>query len=689
MINLLTTLPSRIAAVSLTIFANALLAQTPPPSYVVTTIAGTTAIGDGGLALSALLSEPRALKADAAGNLYFADRYNNRIREITPDGIITTIFGTGAPVATDPAAGPGQAAIHEPTSIAFDQAGALYIGHLAEIVKVSNGTVTVVAGGGTSTAEGVPATTALIVGHVFDMTFDSAGYLYFSDGNSPRIRKIGPDGIITTVAGALQSGTGGDGGPATAAQLANPRGLAFDSAGALYISESGRIRKVTPDGIIRTVPGTGTSLLGANSFPYSLAFDPNGVLYFTDYGTNLIEKITPDGVVHPVAGPQQGFAGDGGPALQASINYPESLAFDTAGNLIFTDSGNDRIRKLSPFGIISTVAGAVHFSGDNGPATLATSYSPVNPAVDSRGNIYFADYGNNRIRKIDPSGVITTVAGNGVAGYTGDNGPATSATLNSPNGVAIDAVGNLYIADYYNSAVRKVNPAGVITTFAGNFYAMAFGDGGLATAAGLYRAADVAVDLAGNVFISDDSDNTIRKVTPDGKISTLVGKHNSTGGFSGDNGPASAAALNSPQGLATDAQGNLYIADTGNGRLRKVTPAGFITTIAGTGTPGMGGDGGPAALAQLPDPIGITLDSLGNIYITDDVANSVRRISTAGIIDLIAGGTGGYSGDGGPALNAAFYSPIGIAVDPQNNLIVADTYNNVVRKLTSVPAPQK
>lgn len=683
----MTTPLPRLTIATLAVIGNVLLAQTPPPTYVVTTIAGISAIGDGGPAINALLSGPKSLRADGAGNLYFADRYNNRIREITPDGTITTIFGTGAPVATDPKAAPGQAAIKNPTSIALDQAGTLYIGHLGEILKVTNGAVSVVAGGGTSTAEGVPATAALIVGNVFDMVFDSAGNLYFSDGNSPRIRRITPAGTITTVAGTQQTGTTGDGGLATAAQLSTPRGLAFDPAGALYISETSRIRKVTPDGIIRTVPGTGSSLLGADSFPYSLAFDANGVLYFADLGTNMIERITLDGVVHLVAGPQQGLTGDGGPALQASINYPESLAFDTAGNLLFTDSDNDRIRKISLSGIISTVAGADHLSGDNGPATLATLYSPVKPAVDSQGNIYFADFGNNRVRKIDPNGVTTTVAGNGIVGYTGDNGPAASATLNYPSGVALDVVGNLYIADTYNAAVRKVNPAGVITTFAGNFYATGFGDGGLATSAGLYTPRAVAIDLAGNVFIADDTDNTIRKVTPDGKISTLVGQHNSPGGFSGDNGPASAAALYNPQALAVDAQGNLYIADSSNGRIRKVALAGVITTIAGTGTPGMAGDGGPAVLAQLLRPVGIAFDSTGTIYITDSVANSVRRINIAGTIDLIAGGIAGYSGDGGPALNAAFYSPTGISVDSQNNLIVADTANNVIRKLTFAPAP--
>jgi hypothetical protein len=262
---------------------------------------------------------------------------------------------------------------------------------------------------------------------------------------------------------------------------------------------------------------------------------------------------------------------------------------DAAGNLYIADSGNNRIRKVTPGGVISTVAGngAGGCSGDGGPATSA-QLVPWGIAVDAVRNLYIADYGagHNRVRKVTPGGVISTVAGNGTYGSSGDGGPATSAQLQSPSGVAVDAAGNLYFAEYHGCRIRKVTPGGVISTVAGNGAGGFSGDGGPATSARLDRPSGVAVDAAGNLYFADTNNHRIRKVTPGGVISTVAG--NGAAGFSGDGGPATSAQLYDPRGVAMDAAGNLYIADYGNDRIRKITPGGAISTVAGNGTGKMG-----------------------------------------------------------------------------------------------------
>ena len=313
-----------------------------------------------------------------------------------------------------------------------------------------------------------------------------------------------------------------------------------------------------------------------------------------------------------------GYSGDGGPATSAQLNQPYgAVAVDSVGNLYIGDQLNYRVREVSN-GVITTVAGngGWGFSGDSGPATSA-QLDPTGVAVDSAGNLYIADTGNDRVRKVS-NGVITTVAGNGTPGFSGDNGPATSAQLFSPVGVAVDSVGNLYIADSVNNRIRKVSN-GVITTVAGNG-TQGFNGDGPATSAELYDPAGVAVDFAGNLYIADERNNRIREVS-NGVITTVAG--NGTPGFSGDNGPATRAELYDPAGVAVDFAGNLYIADGRNNRIREVSN-GLITTVAGNGTAGYSGDNGPATSAQLNFPSGVAVDSAGNVFITDEYNSSVR-----------------------------------------------------------------
>jgi sugar lactone lactonase YvrE len=341
-------------------------------------------------------------------------------------------------------------------------------------------------------------------------------------------------------------------------------------------------------------------------------------------------------------------------------------------------------------GTIQTIAGmgSSSFSGDGGPANLATLNVAVDVAADNAGNLFIADQFNHRIRKIAPDGTISTVAGTGAPGYSGDGGPAVNAQINTPTGICADASGNLYIADVGNQRIRKVDGSGTITTLAGNGSKGYGGDGGPAINASFYNAVRVVVDPSGNVIVADQSNHRLREITPDGNISTLAGTGVGTpanGAFSGDGGPAASAALNNPTAVTVDANGVVYFADQFNHRIRQITPDGTITTIAGNGSPGFAGDGGPATAASLNYPGGITVDGNGNLYFNDDINYRTRRIAADGTIGTIAGsGAPGFSGDGGAATAASLNGNFGITLDLLGNLYIADSMNNRIREVYAV-----
>ena len=357
---------------------------------------------------------------------------------------------------------------------------------------------------------------------------------------------------------------------------------------------------------------------------------------------------------------------------------------------------------------IYTIAGTgiFGFYGDGGPASLAQLYDPTGVAVDAYGAIYIADAGNNRIRKIDTAGTITTFAGNGVVvdssagSYSGDGGPAIAAGLALPMAVAVDGRGNVYIADAGNSCIRMVNTAGIISTVAGNHIPGFSGDGGPATGAQLHFPTGVTVDGTGSLYIADFSNDRIRKVDTSGIITTIAGNGyaaaTDSGGYSGDGGPADSAALYWPIAVTLDDSMNLFIADSYNNRIRKVTPAGIISTVAGNGTLGYNGDGIPADSANLCAPSGVAFDSHGNMYIVDDCTSRIRQVSPSGIISTFAGnGLLGYTGDGGPASMAELGAPAAMALDNHGNYYIADYNNQCIRFITSrtagvhtVPAAQ-
>jgi uncharacterized protein (TIGR03437 family) len=442
--------------------------------------------------------------------------------------------------------------------------------------------------------------------------------------------------IITTYAGSDAPFTGA-GKQATAVQIARPSGIAADSQGNVYVSAS---------------------------------------------GLSLVLKIDPNGVVSVVAGNGLSrYSGDGGPATGASVGAPAGL-------------DNNRVRRVVPGGTVTTIAGQTLSIGDSGPATLARLTNPGGTAIDAAGNLYIADTGQNRIRKVSPSGTITTVAGTGATGSNGNGGPATAATLSAPAAVAIDNAGNLLIADAGNNIVRRVDAStGVITAFAGTGNCCyggngTGGDGGPASTAILYFPTSIAVDRSGNVCFTNlvrlssgvDQGIRVRRVTPSGTIDVYAG---GGFGFAGDGGPATAALLGQNVRIAVGPDGSLYIADGNNNRVRRVDPTtGIITTVAGNGKSTASGDGGAPTSAGLAAPASVAVDQANNLY--NGGAALVRKVTPAGVISTFAGnGQFSFSGDGGPATSASFPNTSYLATDPSGNLYITDSSDNRIRIVQS------
>jgi sugar lactone lactonase YvrE len=672
--------------------------------YLITTVAGGGQPPTGVPAVSASLMPTCGVAADGLGNVYFSA--GDIVFKVDGAGVLARVAGTGSSGYRGDGNAAVSAELQQPCGVAVDAAGNLYIADKGNDVirKVATtGVITTVAGDPLATVlgDGGPALRASLSAPYW-VALDTGGALYIADSGHERIRKVGTDGIITTVAGDGTYGYSGDGGPATSAQLAFPQGVALDGAGRLYIADDLNhvVRKVF-HGIITTVAGNGTDGYSGDGGPatsaqigdpYGVAVDAAGNLYIAGLGGQAVRKVSPDGTISTVAGNgAMGYSGDGGPATSAKLAAPYGVVADAAGDLYIADHLNNVIRKVSPDGTITTAAGTgPHgYSGDGGPATNALLNQPGGVAVDAAGNFYVADLGHNAIRKVWANGVITTVAGTGEPGDSGDGGPATSALLNQPQGVARDAAGNLFIADNGNYRVRKVNPNGVISTVAGNGTQGYSGDSGPATSAQLVGPRSVALDAAGNLYIVDYRGcpesgglcgvSVIRKVLTNGTITTVAG--NGTQGYSGDGGRATSAQLNAFGDVAVDAAGNLYIADAGNGRVRKIAVNGTITTVAGNGA----GSCSPSTAIGLVTPVGVVVGAAGNLYVGDGGSNLIRQVAPDGTITTVAGTcTAGYSGDGGPAASAQLNSPGSLARDGTGNLYVADAGNNVIRLL----APQ-
>jgi sugar lactone lactonase YvrE len=599
----------------------------------------------------------------------------------------------------------------EPTGVLADNHGGFYVAdNVRSVVCNVNaaGVTRVIAGSGATRywGDGGPATHGALYSPS-GLAVDARGNLFIADRWNQRVRKVDyATGVITTFAGNGEVGTLGDGGPATDAELTYPLGVAVDPAGNVYISDkSNKIRRVSPNGIIQTLAGVGLpgsmgdgapARLAQLNFPAGLVVRGNK-LDVADAGNNKIREIDlTSGTITTLVGTgARTFAGDGGLAKKAALNYPLDVATDGSA-LWVADTGNARVRYVNIAGVVSTVAGngTAAFGGDGGPATSAQLNYPSTVDVDATGTVFVGDQANHRVRVIAPTGTITTAAGNGTSGFGGDGGPALEAELNQPTAVFAAADGRMLIADAWNHVVRVLTPDGRLVTVAGQPDVQgASGDGGPATQATLDFLSGVTEDHAGNIFIADWGQR-IRKVSKaTGIIETVAG--DGTTGFDGDGGPARAAIVSSPSGLTFDHAGNLLFADTMNHRIRRIAavngvvgPDSVITTVAGTGVASYAGDGGPATKAALNQPMGVDVDPAGNILIADTKNQRIRRIDTLGVISTLVGNGGtGWAPDGTAAVRSPLNHPRSVIVDAAGALVLTDTGNCIVRRVTNPGTP--
>jgi hypothetical protein len=631
------------------------------PSGTLTVVAGSGLpgyAGDGvvGGAANALLNNPAGIAVDPAGNVYISDNNNCVIRKVDTTNTITTIAGQAGQCAYNGSGAPAtNFYLYYPAGLA-EGSGNLYIADQSnQIVRklvLATGTISNYAGtpqtGGFS-GDGGPATSATLYNPI-SVAVDPSGNVFISDASNYRIREVAAStGHITTVAGNGTSGYAGDGSPATQAS--------FELIGQVAVTVNGGIDTVT----------------------------------LVDIEDNVVRQFAVGGNIFTIAGDAltgYSFCGDGGPAVNACFYNPFGVAVTSTGaNIYVADNGNDRIRKFQSGGNINTMAG----NGSGSMPTPISSvppqgvvlYNPYAAMEDPSGNVFVADLSNAYVRElVESTDLVNLYAGTGVPGYNGDGILATTAELNSPAGVARDSFGNVYIADTYNCVIREVSPSGIISTFAGTPQICGYsGDGGSPTAARLYYPFNVFVDSHNNVFIADTYNCVIRKASG-GTITTYAG--DGTCGYVGDGGPPADAEMYYPSSLTEDGAGNVYIADTYNNRIRMVSAStGNITTVAGDGNSGFTGDG-VATQNSLYIPQDVKADANGNLFIADTYNQRVRWVTPSGIMTTIAGtGGGGFSGDGGPAGNAELYYPIGIFEDPSGNLLVADQQNLRIRGISA------
>lgn len=664
-------------------------------SYGLQTIAGTTTIKDSIPANTAFLRDPAAVVADTAGNIYIADRSDNRVRKVGRDGTITTIAGTGFPGHAGDNGPATQAELNTPYLLAIDKNGNLYIGeYLSSLVRKltqATGILTTVAGNGRTTPLPGDGTKALLAAlDPEGLAVDSKGNLIISDAINSRIRKVAPDGSISTIAGYGGCGDSGDNQLATLAQVCFPTQLSIDSADNIYFIDyyNSRVRMISGQtGIMTNYLGYDGAPLDWNDgfpanmtpvyYPDAIAVDAAGNLYCSE-NDRIRYAPAGGGNVRTVAGNSTlGFTGDQGAATAAGVAFPAGIFPYANGDFLLADTGNFRVRKVTS-GAINTIAGVSIIDGL--PSLSSLFNQPSGIVEDSAGNIYIADTFNNRIRKLTAStGTVSTVVGTGTAG-------SLEGRIAVPDGLAIDSKGLVYFADTGNDRILQMQPDGSTVVFAGGNGNGDSGDGSFAKNAKLNGPTSLVIDKSDNLYFADTGNNRVRKITAaDGLIHLVAGNGKST--FSGDGGSATNAGMG-PHGIAVDTDGTLYIADWANSRVRRVdASSGNISTIVGTGNPGSPGDGGPATAAVLYAPNDVVLDSQHNLLIADQIGVVIRRVNlTTGIITTIAGtGVFGLTGETGAATQTSF-SPTRMFVEKNGSILVSDLYNDRIRRMTPLVA---
>jgi hypothetical protein len=539
--------------------------------------------------------------------------------------------------------------------------------------------------GGPGSADGVAAT-ARFHGPT-GVAADSQGNVYVADYLNYTIRRITSAGVVTTFAGRVGVQGSADG-IGTAATFNSPRGIATDAAGNLYVADTSEgnndttgnntIRKITPTGVVTTLAGKagvsgsadGIGAAARFKYPNGVATDAAGNVYVTDTYNYTIRKITPAGVVTMLAGMAGAGGSTDGIGAAARFNGAQGIAADAAGNVYVADTFNDTIRKITPAGAVTTFAGQVGVAGSaDGMGVAAQFNQPSGIAIDTAGNLYVADTYDDTIRKITPEGTVTTLAGqSGVGGST--DGVGVAARFDLPQGVAVDAAGHVYVADSGNDTVRTVTASGSVTTFAGDAAVDGNAADGVGAAAVFGSTEGVATDAAGSIYVVDTFNNIIRKITPAGAVTTVA---------------AAGVQFLFPNGVAVDGEGDLYVADAGfrdyPDQIMKITPAGVATTFAGQ-YGACGSADGVGTAAQFCDLGGIATDATGNVYVGDLGNRTIRKITPAAVVTTLAGQIGVSGSADGIGAEAQFNFPVGLATDAAGDIYVADSGNNNVRKIT-------
>ncbi|MEZ4365468.1 MAG: hypothetical protein R2939_04160 [Kofleriaceae bacterium] len=671
-----------------------------------TTWIATALLGGSVTGIELGLASPYGVAVDVDGNVYVADTFGHRVRRIDAGGVTTVVAGLGSPGGRGDGGPATSAEVDRPQGVAVDGLGNVYIAdrgnHRVRKVDAGTGRISTVAGTGVGGFGGDGgAAAAAQLQDPTGVALDGLGNVYIADSGNARVRKVtAATGVITTLAGSGVVGDTGDGGLAVAAQLKQPAGVAVAASGDVYIADYGahRVRIVYADsGVIKGFAGTGVAGYAGDGAKASLARlrNPASValggdrLYIADAGNHRVRSVTLG------ASPQiDSFAGtdafgytdgdDGHPARTVSLYNPLGVAVAPSGTVIIADTLNQRIRRVTD-GVIHTLAGTGAF-GDAPSGAAATSLALLYPhatAVTPNGELFVVDRGNHRVWKRPEGGAtLERVAGTGIAGFTPGGFAAIKSRLSSPSGVAIGRDDALYIADTNNHVIRRL--AGEeLTEVAGTGTAGLGGEGELATASALRAPEGVAFDDVGNMYIADTGNHRVRRVDgATGLVTTIAG--DGVAGFGGDGGPPAAARFSGPRAVAVDGNGLVYIADTGNHRVR-VIKSGEIKTRAGTGAAGFAGDGGAAEVAQLAAPAGVQVID-GELYIADTDNHRIRRVDADGKIVTVAGtgvapGATAGDGDGGLATAAALARPISVGLDVDGSLLIADSESHRIRRI--------